>query len=1253
MKKSEDEKRIQEVKGRFSGLSRFKAGVIKGMKLAIARFPVLCYPLMAVTASFLVLYHGIVQMLALVTVKKREFSKALACIMVFVLVLGSLKAIGIAEHNNPLAKVEEEASLELPGQEATDAAEQEETGTEEVSTESASPEQSDAETGQTEEVTTAAAAEEDTAASTEITEETAGREVVEAVTTEAATTEADTAKTTTEAEADKTEAQEASEEDLRIAHYSASQVSVDNSKSAEELAKSLVGAGINVTDASADGMVYSISNADSVLSIPGGVTLDTSSGTSVKDADLAALISKEGKTYSGHTSKLQFTMKATGKLLNFNYVFASAEFNQSSNFNDIFGLFVSVNGGPYENIALLDNGRNITITNLRAGRSGTQLANGASTSITEGTKYDYFKAGNTAFVSSNVNGVSNVFNAQKEVSIGDTVTVKFVIADVGDTGVDSFVTIERGSLNFAPDSRINYLDEVLDNLKAGRKYEITQAKEVSEGGIETPEQVYTVVADENGIIPFEGEDYNNPELKYNFIGKTISIVQKGENGEEDSEPQIVEVAPRPDTPDSPNVPEDVKNGKVPVNLKPGDVKTTSDSVIVINPAPGQEYSIDGGKTWKRADSNNEVVFANLESGTNISIVTRIFATTDYPKSFVSAPVDVVVKNMIHTVVQSYSGIYDGQPHGITVSYQTEGTGLTEGAKVTFCEQQDGVYTSEPLLFTDTGSHTVYYLIEMEDYYPAYGVAEVTIDKRTITVTPLPNQGKCIGTADGDILYTYAGEILSEPPAFSGKLSRKPGESEGAYAISRGSLALRDKEAFKAANYELQLAENIDYQISCHAVSKAVEENRSVPTCTQDGCYDEVVYCSECGNEVSRKSHVTPAAGHTFGEWEIIESPNCINSGSEKRICTTCGYIETLRLDPRGHEWEPEYTVDKEATCTSDGSMSIHCSQCSVCRDSEVIPRTGHTPVVDAAVAPACTKEGRAAGSHCAVCGEVLKIQLVLAATGHRWSDWKIVTEPTVGTKGQKQKDCLNGCGAKQFEDIPQLTAPGSIKKTVKIAPGAPELVMNNLETELAMAPGILSKEDKELMESGSDALVWLEVTPLKQEDVPAAEKAALEQKAKNVLGDGAGLYYFDISMYKQIGEGMPVQIYEPGIDISITMRLPKELLDGEAHMKDSYAVLRMHNGEAGFIESGALAEAETVSFETDRFSTYAVAYNDILEPTGIYVHDDIYVPIEEKEDKNSLDDVLKTGEQDRTVFWYWTMLFGGMGAFLARRRNKK
>ena len=91
-------------------------------------------------------------------------------------------------------------------------------------------------------------------------------------------------------------------------------------------------------------------------------------------------------------------------------------------------------------------------------------------------------------------------------------------------------------------------------------------------------------------------------------------------------------------------------------------------------------------------------------------------------------------------------------------------------------------------------------------YNVSGSTTFTIDKATITVTPNTDQKKIYGDEDPTLKYNYAGAVAGETPAFTGILSRVEGKNAGEYDIQSGTLALADNGSFKAANYDMKLAD---------------------------------------------------------------------------------------------------------------------------------------------------------------------------------------------------------------------------------------------------------------------------------------------------------------------------------------------------------------------------------------------------------------------------------------------------------------
>lgn len=114
-------------------------------------------------------------------------------------------------------------------------------------------------------------------------------------------------------------------------------------------------------------------------------------------------------------------------------------------------------------------------------------------------------------------------------------------------------------------------------------------------------------------------------------------------------------------------------------------------------------------------------------------------------------------------------------------------------------------------------------------------------------------------------------------------------------------------------------ENTVLAITGHTSGNAVKKNVIPATCTTDGSYDEVIYCTVCNTEISSKHITVPAPGHKWsekytydktGHWHKCE--NCdaeteveahVSSGaattSKAETCTICGYVIAPRKTSGG------------------------------------------------------------------------------------------------------------------------------------------------------------------------------------------------------------------------------------------------------------------------------------------------------------------------------------------------------------------
>ena len=100
----------------------------------------------------------------------------------------------------------------------------------------------------------------------------------------------------------------------------------------------------------------------------------------------------------------------------------------------------------------------------------------------------------------------------------------------------------------------------------------------------------------------------------------------------------------------------------------------------------------------------------------------------------------------------------------------------------------------------------------------------------------------------------------------------------------------------------RLGELVEDFYTCdeHVPGEAVRENVNDPGCETEGSYDEVVYCTVCGEELSRETKKTEPLGHDFGEWTETKTPTATENGEKTHTCARCGATETEDIPATGH-----------------------------------------------------------------------------------------------------------------------------------------------------------------------------------------------------------------------------------------------------------------------------------------------------------------------------------------------------------------
>ncbi|MDE5992986.1 MAG: hypothetical protein K2G87_08055, partial [Oscillospiraceae bacterium] len=184
----------------------------------------------------------------------------------------------------------------------------------------------------------------------------------------------------------------------------------------------------------------------------------------------------------------------------------------------------------------------------------------------------------------------------------------------------------------------------------------------------------------------------------------------------------------------------------------------------------------------------------------------------------------------------------------------------------------------------------------------------------------------------------------------------------------------------------------------HTPDEPTQENIENATCTTAGSYDEVTYCTKCGEELKRIPVTGAMLPHEMEEVEgTAKKPTCGEAGKEaNKKCKNCVHTEEgAEIPATGNhtEGEPKRINEVAATCYSEGSYDevIECTVCGkeLSKEHKTIDKIDHTPgepTMENETPATCTKDGSYdLVTKCTVaeCGEVIKTEHVnVPALGH-------------------------------------------------------------------------------------------------------------------------------------------------------------------------------------------------------------------------------------------------------------------------------
>ena len=353
---------------------------------------------------------------------------------------------------------------------------------------------------------------------------------------------------------------------------------------------------------------------------------------------------------------------------------------------------------------------------------------------------------------------------------------------------------------------------------------------------------------------------------------------------------------------------------------------------------------------------------NSDEDTNVVIDGIYIATVGFKVAAGTKIEDSLLTFNTDPLMTKYSSIAFGNENEIACSYTMTGISEEGDAEVGLFEVP--MKASAP----ETKSYTVNYVTEDG---ASLGTEKVEEGQSPASVPALPTKAP-----DAAGHYSYAWDTdpttatISADTTFTAKLTTTPHNPQTMDSNIVDATCGKDGSktvttSCSDCGYVISVENNVVIPATKnHTPAAAVKENVKPATCETAETYDSVVYCSVCGQEISRTQMTGEAAlGHKWGEWKHDDS----TAKAESKHTRTCENDAT-HTDSAACNFTSQVTQNQ--TSDQPEITTYTCKDCGYSYTEETKPALGHTHNYGAPVADYTSGEAFVEGkdyTHTATC----------------------------------------------------------------------------------------------------------------------------------------------------------------------------------------------------------------------------------------------------------------------------------------------
>ena len=444
----------------------------------------------------------------------------------------------------------------------------------------------------------------------------------------------------------------------------------------------------------------------------------------------------------------------------------------------------------------------------------------------------------------------------------------------------------------------------------------------------------------------------------------------------------------------------------------------------------------------------------------------------------------------------------------------------------------------------------------EEYATATGTATVTVDPKAVTVSITPNGGSygetitpatatandVVGEDNPEITLTYTG-TASDGTKYTGTT---PPTKAGTYTIKASTTNANYTLVANTATATFTVAKR-GATVTPDNKSKVYQEKDPDLTYKVNGVLD---------GETLKGITLTRAEGENAGQYAITVTADA-GANPNYKVMFAEG---TLTIEPKSIKGA---TVVLGKGLTANGAEQTQTVE-KVLLDGKELPADSYTVKGNTATAP---------GRH----------TLTVTAKGN----YTGTVEQTYVIVPAKAEDAPDGEIA---------IGSGEVKVVVKSEGTVPPATLLTNKAELLamlVDSGDITADELAQIADGANVDIALTV---KEANVSAEIKTAMAQAAKGcTIGQ-----YLDISLFKYMTvngkqqDGVALHTTKNALTISVAV--PDALINTNSAVNRIYCIVRNHEGTITVLDAAFDAASKTLTFKTDRFSDYAIAYKDTAVP---------------------------------------------------------